>query len=532
MNSASEGKNCDVILISPPARRYSPYLPLGLLCLSSYLKKNGLSSKIIYFTMELRGTALYLANRLFSPKVTEVLFGHTIIKEILARKPVLVGISCCTAEYPWTMKMAQEIKNRVNVPIVIGGIHPTLKPEDFIFKGSPVDFAVIGEGETPLMELTRAIKLKTPLSSLKHISYLSPDGSLVTATCNIEPDISGFPAPDYGQVDMSYFTIPVTKHIRNIPLSGVEIITSRGCPYGCEFCANNFLVAGTNTPTTVRNRDINQVVEELRYLASAFAIDGFYILDDCFLLSQERVADFCEKLLKSRLKLVWAAETRVNLLRNEDLLRLMKKAGLVQLDFGVESGSPEMLEEIKKGITVEQTRKAFELCRRNGIRTFANIMFNLPHETVKDINLTEQLLDEIKPTVVSMMLTVPFLGTRIYEKYVFPELTAAEYDIFNKNAFSEIPDKRFFLASHDLDFKQLLTRLGNKYNKPAQNICFSPLYWNKILFSRHFFSYVLIFVLAPLDMAIGLLVMLDARIMNNLLRNTVRRFKGTFGQDR
>ena len=477
-------KYCDVILISPPARRYSPYPPFGLLYLSSFLEENGISTRIIHSTMELGNTTLYLAHRFIRRSEKNAFFCRVIIEEILARRPCLVGLSCYTVEYHWTIEMARQIKERTGVLIVVGGVHATLKPEDFIFKGSPVDYVVLGEGETPLAKLAHSIKDGHGPTGIENIAYLSADGSPVIGVCNVERDIMSFPQPDYQKIDMRYFSKPSTRHIRNILLSGVEIFTSRGCPYNCEFCASNYLQQNSGNVPRVRYRDVNMVIEELKYLAREHGIDGFYIQDDCFLLSRERVTEFCEKLVHTGLNLVWGAETRVNLVNDQSLLQLMRKSGLLQLDFGVESGSQAMLDGIGKGITVEQIKRAFDLCKRSGIRTFANIMLNLPHEREKDIMLTEQLLDEIRPTMISVMLTVPLLGTRIYEKYVTPKFTMSEYDIYNKNVFSEISDKRFLLADHDMDFKRLSKHFQVRYNKMAGKSRLSALYWKKIGRSR------------------------------------------------
>lgn len=149
----------------------------------------------------------------------------------------------------------------------------------------------------------------------------------------------------------------------------------------------------------MRYRPVDQVIDELELLRKDYEIDSFYVLDDCFMINKERTIEFCQKMMASNVNMIWGAETRANLVRkkDEDVLRLMKKAGLVQLDFGVESGSPAMLREIKKAITVSQTREAFGLCRNKGIRTYANIMYNLPHETEDDVKMTNQLIDEIRP---------------------------------------------------------------------------------------------------------------------------------------
>ena len=207
------------------------------------------------------------------------------------------------------------------------------------------------------------------------------------------------------------------------------------------------------------------------------------------LILKERTVEFCEKLIKKGLNLVWGAETRVNFVTDEKLLRLMKKSGLIQLDFGVESGSPSMLKEINKQQTVEQIETAFELCKKVGIRTFANIMFNLPNETEKDVILTEKLLNDIKPSVLGMALTVPLLGTKIYEEYVFPKLTPPEYELYNKSPYYQIVDDRFMLAKHTIDFKKLMAKLKLKYGLFG-GISLSPIYLRKLIKSKYLRVYI------------------------------------------
>jgi len=479
-----KNKTYDIVLISPMMRAHWIYLPFALLYLSSYLEMCGISTKIIDLKIKNKERYIDFKNRYIG----------TILKNIDENKPLLIGLTCFTSEYNSVMELAQSIKKNTDIPIVVGGIHATLMPKDFIFSGSPVDFAVIGDGETPLLALINVLENKGSFEKLKSTAYLGSNNKIqINGICNVEEDLSRFPAPYYEKIDMNFYTKPYTGHIRNLLLSGIQIITSRGCPYNCYFCANNYLRSKNKYCPSVRFRQIDQVIEEIELLVKKYKIDGFYVIDDCFLISKKRTVEFCEKLLEKKLDLVWGAETRVNFVNDEKLLKLMKKSGLIQLDFGVESGSPAMLKETNKQITVKQIKTAFDLCRRNNVRTFANIMFNLPNETEKDIILTEKLLNDIKPSVLGMALTVPLLGTKIYEKYVFPKLTPPEYELYNKGPYYKIVNDRFMLAKHNINLIKLMAKLKLKYGLFA-GISLSPIYLGKVIKSKYLHIYIIKFI--------------------------------------
>lgn len=486
---SQRNKTCDVILISPMMRAPFIYLPFALLYLSSYLEMCGISTRIV--DLKIKKKERYV---------------DTILKTIDENKPLLIGLTCYTTEYNSVMELAQIIRKNTNTPIVVGGIHATLRPQDFIFSGSPVDFTIIGEGEKPLFTLINVLKNKDSFEKLKSTAYLGSNNKIqINGICNVEEDISQFPMPDYDKVDMDFYTKPYTGSIRHLLLSGVQIITSRGCPYNCDFCANIYLRLKNKACAKVRFRPIDQIINEIELLVKKYKIDGFYIVDDCFMILKKRTAKFCEKLIEKNLNVVWAAETRVNFVTDEKLLKPMKKSGLIQLEFGVESGSPNMLNEINKQQTVEQIKAAFELCRKNNIRTFANIMFNLPNETKEDVMLTEKLLRDIKPSVLGMVLTVPLLGTKIYEKYVFPKLTPPEYELYNKDPYYEIIDDRFMLAKHNINFTTLMAKLGLRYGL-FRGISLNPIYLRKVIKSKYLRIYIIKFIKERINDLIKLLI--------------------------
>jgi radical SAM superfamily enzyme YgiQ (UPF0313 family) len=190
--------------------------------------------------------------------------------------------------------------------------------------------------------------------------------------------------------------------------------------------------------------------------------------------------------------MLWATETRVNsrCFRNEVLLQRIRDAGCIQLDFGVESGSPRLLEIIRKGITIEQVHAAFALCRKYHIRTFANILLNLPTETEEDILLTDRLLQEIDPTIVSVGVTQPYPGTMFCEKYIKKTLTKEDYRNLNRL----LPSDEYRMAEHRVSLQKLLYHFQFKYGTYVP-IEFSALksdrrYWKKIITSKRRFEYL------------------------------------------
>jgi radical SAM superfamily enzyme YgiQ (UPF0313 family) len=209
------------------------------------------------------------------------------------------------------------------------------------------------------------------------------------------------------------------------------------------------------------------------------------------MIKKERVREFVMNLEQANIDLMWAMETRVNLL-DEETLRLVKDAGCIQVDFGVESGSQTSLNRMKKGITTEQIIRSFALCKKYKMRTYANYMFNTPEEKVEDVEQTVAIIQRTKPTRVSICLTVPFPGTALYNEYVKPPLTKEEYRIYNtKYLYVQIADPRFSMNTHDLDLVGLRIRISAKMNglRNIIDITLDPVYWKSIMKSGRKWEY-------------------------------------------
>ncbi|MFC1674292.1 B12-binding domain-containing radical SAM protein [Candidatus Omnitrophota bacterium] len=417
-----------------------------------------------------------------------------IIKETIFSSPSLIGISCITREYHSVMSIASELKNRLGAPIVVGGIHPSLYPQQFIYEKSPVDFIVIGEGEDALLELSRNLESgRGDYDSIDGIAYLKNGRFHRTSIRRLKNEILISPINVYHKLNMKFYTSVHPYVVRYVKMSGTQIFTSRGCPYRCTFCSNPLIWKMNKSYKPIRYRPIRSVIEEIKFLRDSYHIDSFYIMDDTFCIEKKRVEEFCSELKNERINLVWGSETRSNLV-DEPLLKQMKKTGLVQLDIGVESGSNEMLKEIKKDITVQDTINIFLLMRKHGVRGYANFMINLPNETLEQLQETIDLMEKIRPSTGGVGITVPLPKTEIFNKYIAPRIKKDEevINLIDKDInYIKITDDRFRLSEYNIDCEKLIYKLGYKYFRFTPSQLLKLWYWKIFLKSKKKPEYIL-----------------------------------------
>lgn len=483
----------NVLLVSPPSRIINHYRPpLALMYLSGYLKHCGIESQIIDITFKSQ-----VRNKSFCENKDHYLaeVEDEIIRRVGAADTDIVGITCYTPELLEVEKLAGRIKSiKKNVTIIAGGIHPTLYPRDFLNLTSSFDFVVIGEGEIIFANLVRAIRAgRDNYKDVKGIGYF--DGkrrqAVVTDSQPLVDNLDEISFPDYEDLDMDFYTTPSPYAIRGVFTKSFYILSSRGCPSSCTFCVSKKLREHYFNQQFVRLRTPKSLFSEIQNLRDKYKIDSFYFIDDLFTLKKDSVYEFCDLMIKARSPLIWACSSKVNTV-DYDMLRKMQKAGCVQIDFGVEKGSDEALKYLKKGITVERIKQAFNHCHKLGIRTFANMLVNTPGEKESDLQDSVNLVKEIKPEVVQFNIFAPYPGCEIYDACC-KGFEKEDYPLLMNSALwiTRMPEK-FRFSVHSVNILEWATKANKKYNRILPNLAvhLKPRYLRNFLHSAKKMDYL------------------------------------------
>ncbi|MDI6826393.1 MAG: radical SAM protein [Candidatus Aenigmarchaeota archaeon] len=405
-------ENLKILLINPPLSGLGAYgaysLPIGLLYLSAVLKKRGFPVKVYDADFQHGPPKIKDESRLeFTLRASlykENLKSSTIWKEIQKtvekESPDIVGIGFETSMWESAIKTAKIVKEVNNkTPIIVGGTQPTLMPEETI-KIPYFDVVVIGEGELTLLELIIALRKGKDLKNVK--------GILFKKNRNIAKTL---PRPFIKNLDLLPFPAKDTLiNEKDYPsyIMG-SIISSRGCPYHCAFCCN-----AIKWKSTVRFRSPQNVVEEIEEVYHRYGTRVFSFKDATLTVDMNRVHEICDLIKKKNLHIVWNCMTRVNLV-NEKLVKKMRSAGCYLICFGIESGSQEILNKMKKGITLDQIKKAVNLCKKEGIIVGTSIIIGYPGETRSTIEATLNFLRELDPDIIAPGFATPLPRTHLYE---------------------------------------------------------------------------------------------------------------------
>ncbi len=356
--------------------------PLGLLYIAAYVEKGG--HEVVVRDLTVRKKR----------------------EEIDFKKYDIVGISTDTTRHRQALQLAKHAKSK-GCTVVMGGPHPGYVDEA-ILSTKKVDFIVHGEGEITFSELITALrKSDGRFHSIQGISFFSNGQRVRTPPRPFIENLDSLPFPARHLISMEDY--------RRTKLGGRDItplVTSRGCPYQCAFCASSRFWG-----TKIRMRSVASVLDEVEEIHRRYHFNAVAFVDDTFNLFPKRVIEICHGIIERKLDLWWWCLSRIDLLlRNEEMIKEMVRAGAKSVFIGVESSSPKTLEELRKGIQVDETVRTVEMLKRNGLEIHASYILGGLHDTVKTIHETIRFAKRLDTNVAQFSILTPYPGTAVYEK--------------------------------------------------------------------------------------------------------------------
>lgn len=350
---------------------------------------------------------------------------------LLKFQPHVLGFTAMTHRITHIAFVASELKKLFPESLfMIGGPHSTVVPARTLQEFPVFDVAIIGEGELTLLDVVKSIQMYNAsqhnahmtmipaqrLSSIKGIAWRFKDEINVNDPREPILNLDSLPFPDYTHVKRKIEIYP--------------IFSSRGCPHQCIFCCR---IHGSR----LRERSAQNIINEIKYAIDKFNPKIFDFADDTFTLPKRRAMEICDLIIREGLnkRIKWTALSRVTGV-DQALFDKMKEAGCIKVDFGVESGNPNTLKVIKKGITVDDAKNAVQMAKKAGLKTGSYFIIGHPYETIQTILDTIELATELNTSTVSFGIMVPYPGTEVYEMVVKGEgnyrLISERWEAFDK----------------------------------------------------------------------------------------------------
>jgi len=329
--------------------------------------------------------------------------------------PDIIAMTGMTPFFNVIEEAALELKaNNIQAKICVGGPHVSIMEEKVLTKA--FDYAFIGEGEEPWKKFLNVLDANGDLSEVPGIIYR--DENLLiqkTEKTNTSKNLDIYPRPAYHLLKMGQYRLGTLKG--RLPFSSIQLV--RGCPWKCIFCASDQLET-----TRILKRSVSTIVDEIEGLVNTYGIKHFMIIDDVLTLVRKTTVEFCNQLIDRKINITFEGSTRANLL-DDELVGLMKKAGLIRLSFGLETVDEDMRKTMNKKVPLDAYREANALLNKHKIEALNSVMIGLPGESEENVWKTLNFLKgarEVKQA--NFAIAVPYPGT------VFHDMASSgEHDI-------------------------------------------------------------------------------------------------------
>jgi anaerobic magnesium-protoporphyrin IX monomethyl ester cyclase len=438
--NSGESRNLILLMTTAPPENAPWYLgrkfpPLGLAYVAAALEKAGFQVQV-------------LDNYLLKLPLTDV---KNMVKKLT---PEIVGITCSSATYHKCVETAAAIKEVLpSCKVVVGGWHPSYVPESML-QHPEIDYVVMGEGERAMVELATYLtkgERAIVLGAVAGVAY-KRGGKILKNSPKFINNLDEIPYP-------ARHLLPMQMYDRKMEFLGVEPVdimsVIRGCPFSCAFCETRKMWG-----PACRFFSPGRVVEEIKFMIDNYGSKGIYFINDNFTIRKKETLELCGLMKKEKLDVQWICDTRADMI-SQELLTSMREAGCKTIWFGVESGSPRILEKINKKVTLEQTAQAFKLCRKEDIQIACSFILGVPGETIADMEATLKFAKKLNPDLCQFNVFIAYPDSLLYE------------EILQSGNYDKLDDFLLAAKTDEFDFKKLMeiqSRFHKEFNTSAKRI--------------------------------------------------------------
>ncbi len=320
--------------------------------------------------------------------------------------PDVIIMESVTPSFTYDMKYIDKMKKMTGAQIIITGPHVSFFGVHSLKECRSIDVSIKGEYDTKIDDVVKALGKPSKLRKINGITFRNGNRIEDTGPISFSDDLDALPFPDRE-------SIPFHKYgeswYNKKPF--INVLTSRGCPYGCSFCISANIMEGLKW----RTRSMKNVIDELKYVVEKYGVKEINIDDPTFTVDRKRVLEFCRQLRKNNINILWTCNGRVDNI-DDEILREMKNTGCKMIRYGVESGVQSVLDKMGKKLTLEQIKKGFRMTKKHGILALGGFMFGFPYDSKETVERTIEFAKEIKPDLIQASIVMPYPGTRLYSE--------------------------------------------------------------------------------------------------------------------
>ena len=407
-----------VLLINPPALKdqlinRDSYFPLGLLSLATVLKNNGIDTRIAdidnhYYMKECSEDDLknYIENKLL-PYVEDY-------------RPDIIGIGCLfSGRFKNLILIAQKIRSKFPaIPIVIGGMHPTIFAREILKKHDCIDYVIVGEGEFSFLQLIKFLNGDSQtLEAIDGIAFRCKEDMRLNPKTKFISALDELPFADYKIFDIKEYYTMDTSHWYSPKKIKVgqpfPIISSRSCPNRCTFCCM-WLVHGPQ----IRYRSSKNVLDEMEHLYKEYGVTYFRFMDDNLTFNKSRILEICKGISDRNMNIQFDTPNGVAVNKlDKEIIEAMVGAGLVKISLAIESGSDYIRNKvIRKNLTTEKVHEVIEICSNHkSLFIVGYFIIGMPEETHETLQETYEMIKKMPFDNFTTYLATPYPGTELFD---------------------------------------------------------------------------------------------------------------------